>query len=164
MKKFYAYGTYIYSIMILIYCFILRIISNYIDSLLYFNMMFHVTLYLILSLVIIGILGDVINNKLENQSFWQKVNLPIILPTFIFIFFYIINSFRADITIIDFSISLIMFIGPLLYGIVITRKKINSKKLFYFIKYLFFIINIGIAILTYIGVIFYYLSLSGGVV
>ena len=87
MKKFYAYVIYIYSIMILIYCFILRIISNYIDSLLYFNMMFHVTLYLILSLVIIGILGDVINNKLENQSFWQKVNLPIILPTFIFYIF-----------------------------------------------------------------------------
>ena len=122
MKKFYAYVIYIYSIMILIYCFILRIISNYIDSLLYFNMMFHVTLYLILSLVIIGILGDVINNKLENQSFWQKVNLPIILPTFIFIFFYIINSFRADITIIDFSISLIMFIGRLLYSIVVTLK------------------------------------------
>ena len=123
MKKFYAYGTYIYSIMILIYCFILRINYKNIDSLLYNYMMFDVTLYLVLSLVIIGILGDVINNKLENQSLWQKVNLPIILPTFIFIFFYIINSFRADITIIDFSISLIMFIGPLLYGIVITRKK-----------------------------------------
>ncbi len=161
MKKFYAYGIYIYSIMIVIYCFILRIISNYIDSLLYFNMMFDVTLYLVLSLVIIGILGDVINNKLENQSLWQKVNLPIILPTFMFIFFYFI--FIDSITIIGVFISLIMFIGPLLYGIVITRKKINNKKLFYFIKYLFFIINIGIVFLTYFLLLIHYWP-RGGVV
>ncbi len=147
--------------MIVIYCFILRIISNYIDSLLYFNMMFDVTLYLVLSLVIIGILGDVINNKLENQSLWQKVNLPIILPTFMFIFFYFI--FIDSITIIGVFISLIMFIGPLLYGIVITRKKINNKKLFYFIKYLFFIINIGIVFLTYFLLLIHYWP-RGGVV
>ena len=163
MKKFYAYGIYVYFVMIVIYCFILRIISNYIDPLLYFNMMFDVTLYLVLSLVIIGILGDVINNKLENQSFWQKLNLPIILPTFVFIYFYIINSFRYDITIIGVFISLIMFIGPLLYGILITRKKINNKKLFYFIKYLFFIINIGIVFLTYFLLLIHYWP-RGGVV
>ena len=161
MKKFYAYGIYVYFVMIVIYCFILRIISNYIDSLLYFNMMFDVTLYLVLSLVIIGILGDVINNKLENQSLWQKVNLPIILPTFMFIYFYFI--FIDSITIIGVFISLIMFIGPLLYGIVITRKKINNKKLFYFIKYLFFIINIGIVFLTYFLLLIHYWP-RGGVV
>ncbi len=161
MKKFYAYGIYVYFVMIVIYCFILRIISNYIDPLLYFNMMFDVTLYLVLSLVIIGILGDVINNKLENQSLWQKVNLPIILPTFMFIFFYFI--FIDSITIIGVFISLIMFIGPLLYGIVITRKKINNKKLFYFIKYLFFIINIGIVFLTYFLLLIHYWP-RGGVV
>jgi len=161
MKKFYAYGTYIYSIMILIYCFILRINYKNIDSLLYNYMMFDVTLYLVLSLVIIGILGDVINNKLENQSLWQKVNLPIILPTFMFIFFYFI--FIDSITIIGVFISLIMFIGPLLYGIVITRKKINNKKLFYFIKYLFFIINIGIVFLTYFLLLIHYWP-RGGVV
>jgi hypothetical protein len=124
-------------------------------------MMFDVTLYLVLSLVIIGILGDVINNKLENQSLWQKVNLPIILPTFMFIFFYFI--FIDSITIIGVFISLIMFIGPLLYGIVITRKKINNKKLFYFIKYLFFIINIGIVFLTYFLLLIHYWP-RGGVV
>ncbi len=161
MKKFYAYGTYIYSIMILIYCFILRINYKNIDSLLYNYMMFDVTLYLILSLVIIGILGDVINNKLENQSLWQKVNLPIILPTFMFIYFYFI--FIDSITIIGVFISLIMFIGPLLYGILITRKKISNKKLFYFIKYLFFIINIGIVFLTYFLLLIHYWP-RGGVV